>query len=163
MSRFIFLLHVDVYILLLVWMFLSLKNVEVYNHPLLLRFAMFTFTAYQHQPILVSNYCGNLSRFSVSLLFPTTYHFWRIRLNFSPWPICQRNRKCLLLWHICQWLRLETRWVLVLTQKQFFSRQRGRITGSAQPKPLLCMDESPWYEQTLLIIKLNNLQNPWET
>lgn len=80
---------------------------------------MFTFTIYQLQPILVSNYCKNLSRFSVSLLFLTTYHFWHIRLNFSPGPICQRNRKCLLLWHICQWLRFETRWVLILTQKQF--------------------------------------------
>lgn len=101
---------------------LSLKtNVEVYNGLLVLHFAMLTLSVYQQQPMLVSKFCENLSRFSVSLPFPTTYHFWHIRLSFSHGPICQRNRKRLLLWHVCQWLRLETRWVLILTQKQFFS------------------------------------------
>ena len=81
---------------------LSLKktNVEAYEGSLLFNFTMFTFIAYQtNQSIttLGSNYCKNLSRFSVFVSFPTppTYRFGHIRLNFSPGPIYQRNKKCL--------------------------------------------------------------------
>ena len=79
---------------------LSLKktNVEAYEGSLLFNFTMFTFIAYQtNQSIttLGSNYCKNLSRFSVFVSFPTppTYRFGHIRLHFSPGPIYQRNKK----------------------------------------------------------------------
>ena len=67
---------------------LSLKktNVEAYEGSLLFHFTMFTFIAYQTNQsitILGSNYCKNLSRFSVFVSFPTPQPFHLKRDNFA--------------------------------------------------------------------------------